>query len=134
MWTLEKYATVFQLTSCVEGKLRQKKNRIDLLRACFPGGSITGAPKVRSMEIIDELEPTRRSIYTGSIGYLGFGDTMDLNIVIRTILVKNGQAFLQVGGAITYDSNPEAEYQETLDKAKALFQALRLSPELAVVT
>jgi para-aminobenzoate synthetase component 1 len=134
LWTLEKYATVFHLTSCVEGKLRQEKDRIDLLKACFPGGSITGAPKVRSMEIIDELEPTRRSIYTGSIGYLGFGDTMDLNIVIRTILVKHGHAYLQVGGAVTYDSNPEAEYQETLDKAKALFQALSLSPELAVVT
>lgn len=134
LWTLEKYATVFQLTSCVEGRLRQEKNRIDLLKACFPGGSITGAPKVRAMEIIDELEPTKRSIYTGSIGYIGFGDTMDLNIVIRTILVKNGRAYLQVGGAVTYDSNAEAEYQETLDKARALFQALTLSPELAVLT
>ena len=132
LWTLEKYATVFQLTSCVEGRLRPEKNRVDLLKACFPGGSITGAPKVRAMEIIDELEPTRRSIYTGSIGYLGFGDTMDLNIVIRTILVKDGRAFLQVGGAVTYDSDPQAEYQETLDKARALFQALGLSPELAV--
>jgi para-aminobenzoate synthetase component 1 len=118
----------------VEGRLRPEKNRIDLLKACFPGGSITGAPKVRAMEIIDELEPTRRSIYTGSIGYLGFGDTMDLNIVIRTILAKNGRAFLQVGGAVTYDSDPQAEYQETLDKARALFQALGLSPELAVPT
>jgi para-aminobenzoate synthetase component 1 len=132
LWTLEKYATVFQLTSCVEGRLRPEKKRVDLLKACFPGGSITGAPKVRAMEIIDELEPTRRSIYTGSIGYLGFGDTMDLNIVIRTILVKDGRAFLQVGGAVTYDSDPQAEYQETLDKARALFQALGLSPELAV--
>lgn len=133
LWTLEKYATVFQLTSCVEGRLRQEKNRIDLLKACFPGGSITGAPKVRAMEIIDELEPTRRSIYTGSIGYIGFGNTMDLNIVIRTILVKNGRAYLQVGGAIIYDSNAEAEYQETLDKARALFQALTLPPEPAVL-
>jgi para-aminobenzoate synthetase component 1 len=134
LWTLEKYATVFQLTSCVEGRLRPEKNRIDLLKASFPGGSITGAPKVRAMEIIDELEPTRRSIYTGSIGYLGFGDTMDLNIVIRTILVRNGRAFVQVGGAVTYDSDPAAEYQETLDKARALFQALGLSPEMAVAT
>ncbi len=134
LWTLEKYATVFQLTSCVEGRLRPEKNRMDLLRACFPGGSITGAPKVRAMEIIDELEPTRRSIYTGCIGYLGFGDTMDLNIVIRTILVKNGRAFVQVGGAVTYDSDPRAEYQETLDKARALFEALGLSPEMTVAT
>lgn len=122
--TLEKYATVFQLTSTVEGRLSPDKNRIDLLNACFPGGSITGAPKVRSMEIIDELEPTRRSVYTGSIGYLSFSGEMDLNIVIRTILVKGGRAYFQVGGGIVYDSDPELEYQETLDKAKALFQAL----------
>jgi len=129
--TLEKYATVFQLTSCVEGRLADGKNRIDLLEACFPGGSITGAPKIRAMEIIDELEPTRRSIYTGSIGYLSFSGQMDLNIVIRTILVKNDRVYLQVGGGIVYDSEPEAEYQETLHKAKALFQALNLSPHLA---
>ena len=129
--TLEKYATVFQLTSCVEGRLGEGKSRIDLLEACFPGGSITGAPKIRAMEIIDELEPTRRSVYTGSIGYLSFSGQMDLNIVIRTILVKNDRVYLQVGGGIVYDSEPEAEYQETLHKAKALFQALNLSPHVA---
>jgi para-aminobenzoate synthetase component 1 len=102
------------------------------LKATFPGGSITGAPKVRAMEIIDELEPTRRSVYTGSIGYLGFTGGMDLNIVIRTILVKNGKAYFQVGGGIVYDSEPEAEYQETLDKGKALVQALKLSQQVAV--
>lgn len=133
LWTLEKYATVFQLTSTVEGRLRPGKDRMDLLAACFPGGSITGAPKVRAMEIIDELEPTRRSVYTGSIGYLSFGGEMDLNIAIRTILVKDGKAFFQVGGAVTYDSDPEAEYQETMDKAKALFQSLSLSPRPAEV-
>jgi para-aminobenzoate synthetase component 1 len=128
LWTLEKYATVFQLTSTVEGRLAPGKNRIDLLKACFPGGSITGAPKVRAMEIIDELEPTRRSIYTGSIGYLSFSGEMDLNITIRTIFVKHGKAYFQVGGAVTYDSDPEREYQETMDKAKAMFQSLSLSP------
>lgn len=133
MWALEKYATVFQLTSTVEGRLEEGKNRIDLLKACFPGGSITGAPKVRAMEIIDELEPTRRSVYTGSIGYLSFSGEMDLNIVIRTILVKDGKAYFQVGGAVTYDSDPETEYQETMDKAKALFQSLSLSPWSAAV-
>lgn len=127
LWTLEKYATVFQLTSTVEGRLSPGKNGIDLLKACFPGGSITGAPKVRSMEIIDELEPTRRSVYTGSIGYFGFNGDLDLNIVIRTILVKDGKAYLQVGGAVTYDSEPESEYQETMDKARALFQSLGVS-------
>jgi len=98
-----------------------------LLKATFPGGSITGAPKVRAMEIIDELEPTRRSVYTGSIGYLSFNGDMDLNIVIRTFIIKNGRAYFQVGGAIVYDSEPEAEYAETLDKGKALIQALGLS-------
>ena len=131
LYTLERYATVFQLTSTVEGRLRQGKDRIDLLKACFPGGSITGAPKLRAMEIIDKLEPTKRSIYTGSIGYLSFSNEMELNIVIRTILVKDKKVYFQVGGGIVYDSDPEVEYQETLDKAKALFQAL--SPRLAVV-
>ena len=129
--TLEEYATVFQLTSCVQGRLASGRDRIDLLEACFPGGSITGAPKIRAMEIIDELEPTRRSIYTGSIGYLSFSGQMDLNIVIRTIVVKNERVYLQVGGGIVYDSEPEIEYQETLHKAKALFQALNLSPHVA---
>jgi para-aminobenzoate synthetase component 1 len=128
LWTLERYATVFQLTSTVEGRLRGGKNRIDLLKASFPGGSITGAPKVRAMEIIDELEPMRRSIYTGAIGYLSFDGKMDLNIVIRTFLIKDGRAYFQVGGGIVSDSDPEAEYRETLDKAWALIEALEVSP------
>ncbi len=128
LWTLEKYATVFQLTSTVEGRLREDKGRIDLLKGAFPGGSITGAPKVRAMEIIDELEPTRRSVYTGSIGYLGFDGGMDSNIVIRTFIVKDGKAYFQVGGGIVWDSDPEAEYRETLDKARALIEALNLQP------
>jgi para-aminobenzoate synthetase component 1 len=131
---LETFPTVFHLTSTVIGKLRTDKNRIDLLKASFPGGSITGAPKVRAMEIIDELEPTRRSIYTGAIGYLSFGRNLDLNIVIRTFIIKGNKAYFQVGGGIIYDSNAEAEYQETLDKAKALIQALRLAPRVAVET
>jgi para-aminobenzoate synthetase component 1 len=131
---LETFPTVFHLTSTVIGKLRPDKNRIDLLKATFPGGSITGAPKVRAMEIIDELEPTRRSVYTGAIGYLGFGRNLDLNIVIRTFIIKGSKAYFQVGGGIIYDSKAEAEYQETLDKAKALIQALRLAPRVAVET
>ncbi len=134
LWTLEKYATVFQLTSTVEGRLQSGRNRIDLLEACFPGGSITGAPKVRAMEIIDELEPTRRSIYTGCIGYFSFSGEMDTNIAIRTILIKGRKAYFQVGGGITYDSDPEAEYQETIDKARALVQSLSPSPDTAVLT
>ncbi|MBI2865789.1 MAG: aminodeoxychorismate synthase, component I [Chloroflexi bacterium] len=126
LMALETYATVFHLTSTIEGRLSPGKGPLDLMRACFPGGSITGAPKVRAMEIIEELEPTRRSIYTGSIGYIGFDGNIDLNIAIRTILVTGGRAYFQVGGAVVYDSGPEAEYQETWDKARALAQALGL--------
>ncbi|MCJ7605316.1 MAG: aminodeoxychorismate synthase component I [Dehalococcoidales bacterium] len=125
---LETYPTVFHLTSTVVGQLREGNGLVDLLKATFPGGSITGAPKVRAMEIIDELEPTRRSVYTGSLGYLGFNGDMDLDIVIRTIIVKDGKAYFQVGGAIVYDSEPESEYIETLDKGRAMIQALTLSP------
>ena len=129
---LETYPTVYHLTSTVVGQLSEAKNRIDLLKATFPGGSITGAPKVRSMEIIDELEPTHRSVYTGSLGYLSFNGDMDLNIVIRTILVKDNRVYFQVGGAITYDSDPESEYIETLDKGKALILALQQSSDADV--
>jgi para-aminobenzoate synthetase component 1 len=126
---LETWPTVFHLTSTVVGQLSEGKKRADLLKATFPGGSITGAPKVRAMEIIDELEPTRRSVYTGSLGYLSFDGDMDLDIVIRTIIVKDGRAYFQVGGAIVYDSEPESEYIETLDKGKALIQALTMSSD-----
>jgi para-aminobenzoate synthetase component 1 len=129
---LETYPTVFHMTSTVKGRLREGKSRIDLLKATFPGGSITGAPKVRAMEIIDELEPVRRSVYTGSIGYLSFSGEMDLNIAIRTFLIKDGKAYFQVGGGIVYDSEPEAEYKETLDKARALVQALGISSPVIV--
>jgi len=121
---IEKYSTVFQTTSTVRGRLSKEKDRIDLLKACFPGGSITGAPKIRAMEIIEELEPTRRGIYTGSLGYLSFSGEMDLNILIRTLVAKKNEIRFQVGGGIVADSVPEEEYQETLDKAKALFSAL----------
>jgi para-aminobenzoate synthetase component 1 len=129
---LETFPTVFHLTSTVTGRLRRGKSNVDLLKATFPGGSITGAPKVRAMEIIDEIEPTRRSIYTGSIGYLGFNEDMEINIVIRTVLIKEGKAYFQVGGGIIYDSEPEAEYVETLDKARALIRALQLAPQIVV--
>ncbi len=123
---LEVFPTVFHLTSTVTGRLSEDRNGVDLLKAAFPGGSITGAPKVRAMEIIDELEPTRRSVYTGSIGYLGFNGDLDLNIAIRTFLVKGKRAYFQVGGAVVYDSDPENEYQETLDKARALIETLNI--------
>jgi para-aminobenzoate synthetase component 1 len=121
---LEAFPTVFHLTSTVEATLPEDRDLVDLLLATFPGGSITGAPKIRAMEIIDELEPTARSVYTGAIGYLGFDGSMDLNIVIRTILVRDGQAYFQAGGGIVADSDPELEYQETLHKASALAEAV----------
>jgi para-aminobenzoate synthetase component 1 len=127
----EEYATVFHLVSTIEGKLRRKADAMDCLINCFPGGSITGAPKIRSMEIIEELEPVKRSIYTGSIGYISFDGNMDTSIVIRTFIIKGKDAYFQVGGGIVYDSDPEREYQETLDKAKALIDAVSYENSLS---
>ena len=114
---LESYSNIHHLVATVRGTLRSDADRIDLLKSCFPGGSITGAPKIRAMELIDELEPTNRGVYTGAIGYFGFDGTMDLNIAIRTCILKEGRAYFHVGGGIVADSEPDAEYQETLDKA-----------------
>jgi para-aminobenzoate synthetase component 1 len=130
LYRLEEYATVFHLVSTVEGRLLPGKDITDLLAASFPGGSITGAPKIRAMEIIEEMEPVRRGIYTGSIGYIGFDGRADLNIVIRTILARGGKLYFQVGGGITADSDPHKEYVETLDKARALARALGLEAAL----
>ena len=121
---LESYSNIHHLVATVRGTLREDADRIDLLKSCFPGGSITGAPKIRAMEVIDELEPTDRGVYTGSIGYFGFDGTMDLNIAIRTCILKNGCAYFHVGGGIVADSEPEAEYQETLDKASSWIAVL----------
>ena len=122
--TLEEYPTVFHLVGTVEGDLHEGRNPIDLVKASFPGGSITGAPKVRAMEIIDELEPTARNLYTGAIGYIGFDGVMDLNIAIRTFLITGDRATFQIGGGIVADSDPAAEYEETLHKGRALLDAL----------
>ncbi|MBU1091101.1 MAG: anthranilate synthase component I family protein, partial [Candidatus Omnitrophica bacterium] len=121
---LEEYNTVFQTTATVSGSLHKNKDRIDLLRASFPGGSITGCPKLRAMEIIEELEPDRRCIYTGSLGYLSFSGNMDFNVLIRTILKRGNNLYFSVGGGIVADSQPEAEYRETLVKAKAMIGAI----------
>lgn len=120
---LETFTKVHHLVSTIKGTLEENKDAIDLLRACFPGGSITGAPKIRAMELIEELEPTRRGAYCGSIGYIGFDGTTDTNILIRTLTYDNSQISLQVGGGIVSDSKPEDEYQETLDKAEAVLQS-----------
>ena len=125
---LEEYSTVFQTTATISGRLHKDKDRVDLLTACFPGGSITGCPKIRAMEIIEELEPTRRSIYTGSLGYLSFSGNMDFNILIRSILKKDDKLYFGVGAGIVADSNPEEEYEETLVKAKAMTEAINANP------
>jgi para-aminobenzoate synthetase component 1 len=125
---IEMYATVHHLVSTVKGRLRPGLGPVDLLEATWPGGSITGAPKVRAMEIIAELEPTRRSVYTGSLGFLSFGGAMDTNIAIRTFIVRNGRAYFQAGGGIVADSSPEREYEETLDKARGMAAALSDGP------
>jgi len=132
--TIETYATVFHLVSTITGRLKEDKDHIDCIKACFPGGSITGAPKIRSMEIIDELEPTQRKIYTGSIGYIGFNRQTDLNIVIRTMLYCDGTVHFQVGGGIVADSDPALEYEETLHKGKALIEAIRQGSEELSIT
>ena len=120
MRAIEEYKYVFQATSSVEGTLRQDKDCFGLIEACFPGGSITGCPKIRAMEIIEELEPTRRGPYTGSMGYIDFAGNMDLNILIRTLIHCGDKIHFQVGGGIVADSTPEGEYEETLVKARAL--------------
>ncbi|HTJ78461.1 MAG TPA: aminodeoxychorismate synthase component I [Rariglobus sp.] len=124
LWHLESHPTVHHLVANVSGTLRPECDVIDCLRATFPGGSITGAPKIRAMQIIDELEPHRRHIYTGAIGYIGFNGDCDLNIAIRTLTCTGGRAHYSVGGGIVWDSDPAAEYQETLDKGRAMHEAL----------
>jgi len=123
---LTSHATVHHLHGTVVARLAEGKDVVDVLRASFPGGSITGAPKVRAMEVIEDVEPVRRGVYTGSIGYLSCSGEVDLNIAIRTILVKNGQASFSVGGGIVADSDPEKEYEETLHKGRGIGAALGL--------
>jgi para-aminobenzoate synthetase component 1 len=123
--TIETYPTVFHAVATVAGRLREETSFCDVLRAMFPGGSITGAPKIRSMEIIDETEPTARGVYTGGIGFIGIDGTACLNIAIRTIIITRGRAFAQAGGGIVADSDPEAEWQETITKARALIAGIQ---------
>lgn len=123
---IEGYKNVWQMLSIIEGKLRSDENYGTLMRACFPGGSITGCPKIRSMEIIDEIEDYTRNLYTGSI-FIANDLRMDSSIVIRTIIAYKNKLTFNVGGAIVYDSDPESEYQETLDKAKNIMQILKLT-------
>ncbi|MHC4621662.1 MAG: anthranilate synthase component I family protein, partial [Planctomycetota bacterium] len=123
--SIESYPTVFHAAATVAGQLRDEISFCDIIKAMFPGGSITGAPKIRSMEIIDETEPTARGVYTGSIGYIGLDGAVCLNIAIRTIIIKDRKAFAQTGGGIVADSGADAEWDETITKARALLAGIQ---------
>jgi para-aminobenzoate synthetase component 1 len=127
LFEVESFATVHHLVSTVTGELRPERDALDLLRGCFPGGSITGAPKLRAMQIIEELEPHRRGVYCGAIGYMGFDGGMDINIAIRTLVCSQGVIRFWAGGGIVADSRLEEEYQETFDKAAAMLKLLQQS-------
>jgi len=126
---IERYSHVMHIVSNVEGRLKPGLDAIDVLKASFPAGTVTGAPKVRAMQIIDELEPTRRGPYAGAVGYFSFSGNMDMCINIRTVVVKKHQAFIQAGAGIVADSNPEHEYEETCNKAKAMMKAVELAEQ-----
>jgi anthranilate synthase component I len=124
---VERYSHVMHLVSSLRGRLRDEVDCFDALMACFPAGTLSGAPKIRAMEIIDELEPTRRGLYAGSVMYLDFSGNLDSCIALRTLVAKNGRAYIQAGGGIVADSVPEREYQETVNKARAVLKALEIA-------
>ena len=121
---VERYSHVMHLVTNVQGKLRRDLTAFDALRACFPAGTVSGAPKIRAMEIIAELEPEKRGAYAGAAGYFSFSGNMDMAIAIRTMVMKKRIAYVQAGGGIVYDSVPEREYEETMNKALALLEAI----------
>ena len=123
---IERYSHVMHIVSNVEGQLKPGLTSIDVLRATFPAGTVSGAPKVRAMEIIDELEPTRRGIYSGAVGYISFQDDMDTAIALRTAVVKDAVLYAQAGGGIVHDSSPAGEWQETLNKLRAVLHAAEM--------
>jgi len=124
---IERYSHVMHLVSALRGQLPPDVDRLDTMMACFPAGTVSGAPKVRAMEIIDELEPTRRGVYSGAIMYLDFSNNLDSCIAIRTLVVKGNKGYIQAGGGIVADSTPEGEYMETVNKSRALLRAIQLA-------
>ncbi|HEX7629060.1 MAG TPA: anthranilate synthase component I family protein, partial [Candidatus Methylomirabilis sp.] len=129
LMSVERYSHVMHLVSHVRGLAEPGRTAFDVLGACFPAGTVTGAPKVRAMEIIEELEPTRRGPYAGAVGYVSFTGNLDTCITIRTILFSRGMAFVQAGAGIVADSDPEREYEETMNKARALRRAIELAEQ-----
>jgi para-aminobenzoate synthetase component 1 len=132
LMVIERYSHVMHLVSQVEGTLAEGKDAFDVIEATFPGGTITGAPKIRTMEIIEELEPVRRGPYTGSLGWIDYSGDMTFNIIIRTMAVQEGVVHIQAGAGIVIDSIPEREYKESLNKAKALWKAVQYSEQFAL--
>jgi len=129
LMNIERYSHVMHIVSNVTGKLSKEKTAYDVLKACFPAGTVSGAPKIRAMEIIDELEPTKRGPYAGAVGYIGFSGNMDMCINIRTVVVSRHRAFIQAGAGIVADSNPVHEYEETCNKARAMMKAIELAEQ-----
>jgi anthranilate synthase component 1 len=127
---IERYSQVMHIVSNVSGRLREDKDFFDALLSCMPAGTVSGAPKLRAMEIIAELENESRGAYAGAIGYLGFSGNLDTCITIRTIVFKNGKAYVQAGGGVVGDSVPELEYEESCNKAKAMLKAIRMAEEM----
>jgi anthranilate synthase component 1 len=125
--TVERYAYVMHIVSNVTGRLRADLSAMDVLRAALPAGTLSGAPKVRAMEIIDELEPVKRGVYGGAVGYLGWHGNMDTAIAIRTAVIKDGRLYAQAGGGVVADSVPQLEWKETMNKAKAIFRAASMA-------
>jgi anthranilate synthase component 1 len=127
LMVVERYSHVMHIVSNVRGELRPELDAFDVFRAAFPAGTLSGSPKIRAMEIIDELEPCRREIYGGAVGYFSFSGNMDMAIAIRTLVVQDGWVHLQAGAGIVADSDPEAEYQETINKARAVVRAIEMA-------
>ena len=126
---VEKYSHVMHLVSSVQGELLEGLDSLHALEACLPAGTVSGAPKVRAMEIIEELEPCRRGVYGGAVGYLDFSGNLDTCIALRTLVVKDGVAYIQAGGGIVADSEPEREWEESMNKALALIRAVAFAHE-----
>ena len=124
---IERYSNVMHIVSNVNGQLKQGLSAMDALRAILPAGTLSGAPKIRAMEIIDELEPVKRGVYGGAVGYLAWNGNMDTAIAIRTAVIKNGELHVQAGGGIVADSVPALEWEETLNKRRAMFRAVALA-------
>ncbi len=131
---VERYSHVMHLVTHVQGRLRHDMNAFDALRACFPAGTVSGAPKIRAMEIIAELEPEKRGPYAGAVGYFSFSGNMDMAITIRTMVVNKGVAYTQAGCGVVYDSIPEHEYEETMNKAQALLKAISQAESTSLIT